>query len=180
MQLVAEATALISQYGYYRFSIAALAERCGLTRAGVLHHVGSKEQLLIDILSSRDQSAAVPLLASAVDDAIPVRAALDEVVRRNLQQREIVRLYAVLSAESMDPAHPAHPYFLTRQQRSITELTAILGGPARAGEEAAVRVLAFLDGLQTLWLRDETIDFWAQWTAFADAVVGPVTGAPRA
>jgi hypothetical protein len=35
-------------------------------------------------------------------------------------------------------------------------------------ELATVELLAFLDGLQLNWFRDPSIDFTAQWEAFAD------------
>lgn len=173
-QLVEEATDLIGRHGYHRFSIAALAERCGLTRAGVLHHIGSKEQLLVHILDARDKDASKSLGANPAGVPIPrsVREALDEVVRRNAGQREIVRLYSTLSVESIEPEHPAHAYFLNRQQRSIAELSALFEASGGSGQERAVEVLAFLDGLQVLWLRDESVDLWDRWAHFADRVVG--------
>jgi AcrR family transcriptional regulator len=159
-QLVDEATALIARIGYHRFSIKALAEATGLTRAGVLHHVGSKEQLLLDVLALRDERD------SAVTGSTP-RDVLDQVVRRNIAQPEIVRLYTVLAAEALDPAHPAHGYFTNRLHEATAEMADLVGG-----REVAVEVYAFMDGIQLNWLRDPTIDMWEQWTIFADRLFG--------
>jgi hypothetical protein len=89
-------------------------------------------------------------------------------VRRNLAQRSLVQLYTVLSAEALDPAHPAHAYFQTRlsEGRAMLERYLLAWHP-RPGQ-AAVDLLAFLDGLQLNWLRDAGIDFLAQWETFAD------------
>lgn len=160
-QLVGEATALIARIGYHRFSIKALAEATGLTRAGVLHHVGSKEQLLLDVLALRDERDT-----AAVGAGTPVRVMLDQIVRRNIEQPEIVRLYTVLAAEALDPEHPAHAYFADRFRTSTADLARLLGGD----REVAVEIYSFMDGVQLNWLRDPTVDMWEQWTRFADAV----------
>ncbi len=44
---------------------------------------------------------------------------LDRTVQHNFERRELLRLYTVLGAESLNPDHPAHDYFLRRQQTSI-------------------------------------------------------------
>lgn len=170
-QLVDEATALISRIGYHRFSIKALAEATGITRAGVLHHVGSKEQLLLDVLALRDErdDAAIPH-ATPAGDPPDARAMLDSIVRRNIAQPEIVRLYTVLAAEALDPEHPAHQYFVDRQQVSTTLLAGILEGFAHSGKEVAIEIYSFMDGIQMNWLRDPSIDIWQHWTHFADAL----------
>ncbi|GIM95366.1 TetR/AcrR family transcriptional regulator [Paractinoplanes toevensis] len=159
-QLVDEATTLIARIGYHRFSIKALAEATGLTRAGVLHHVGSKEQLLLDVLALRDERDN-----QSLDPELNVRHVLDSIVRRNLAQPEIVRLYTVLAAEALDPAHPAHAYFAERLRTGTTLLGDMLGD-----HELAVEVYSFMDGIQLNWLRDPTIDMWRQWQRFADAL----------
>jgi AcrR family transcriptional regulator len=166
-QLVDEATALIAAIGYHRFSISALAEATGLTRAGVLHHVGSKEQLLLDVLAMRDarNNAGISEMSG-----MPIRALLDSAIRRNLEQPEIVRLYTILAAEALDPAHPAHAYFEERLRTSATKLATMLDGFDRDPVEVAVEIYSFMDGIQLNWLRDPTIDLWQQWSRFADAL----------
>ena len=41
--------------GYKNGSLAEVAEQVGITHAGVLHHFGSKEQLLVEVLEYRDK-----------------------------------------------------------------------------------------------------------------------------
>jgi AcrR family transcriptional regulator len=173
-QLVDAATALIARIGYHRFSISALASAAGITRAGVLHHVGSKEQLLLDVLALRDERDSAAM--RALRDRTPrpgAREQLDEVVRRNLAQPEIVRLYTVLAAESLDPAHPAHDFFARRLRSGIAEMGALLDGFDRPAEQVAVEVYSFMDGMQLNWLRDPSLDMWQLWTGFADALFAP-------
>jgi AcrR family transcriptional regulator len=170
-QLVDEATALIARNGYHRFSISALAAATGLTRAGVLHHVGSKEQLLLDVLAGRDERDDAAMRRFRDRDPRPgARELLDDVVRRNLAQPEIVRLYTVLAAEALDPSHPAHDYFARRLRSGMTDMGALLDGFGRPAAQVAVEVYAFMDGIQLNWLRDPTLDMWQLWTGFADAL----------
>ncbi|GAA2642873.1 TetR/AcrR family transcriptional regulator [Paractinoplanes durhamensis] len=163
-QLVDEATALIARIGYHRFSIKALAEATGLTRAGVLHHVGSKEQLLLDVLALRDERDNAVILDNAA--GLSPREILDSIVRRNLGQPEIVRLYTVLAAEALDPAHPAHAYFADRLRTGTTMMAELLGDD----RELAVEIYSFMDGIQLNWLREPTIDMWREWTRFSERI----------
>jgi len=166
--LLRVATQQIAQNGYRQFSIAQLAKACSITRAGVLHYFESKEHLLRDVLAARDaiDSAAV---AEGLDSShINVREALDRNMSRNINQREIVRLYAVLSAEAIDPDHPAHSYFYDRLRTNVAAMGSALEGFDRPGHEVAMEIYSFMDGIQANWLRDPQIDLWQQWSQFAD------------
>jgi hypothetical protein len=89
-------------------------------------------------------------------------------VRRNAGQPEIVRLFAVLEAESLAPDHPAHDYFEARQRRTLEELTAVLKERTPEPEALAVRIVALMDGLQIHWLRNPgEVDLVAEWAASA-------------
>jgi AcrR family transcriptional regulator len=167
-QLIAEATRLISEVGFRQFTIAELARACGITRAGVLHHFASKEEVLLAVLAARDRNDAEAVMADTDIHRGDVRRMLDLIVSRNRSQPEIIRLYAILSAEALDADHPAHQYFIDRWEGTIGWLASALDGLGRPGREAAVEVHSFMDGLQLNWLRDPSIDFTAQWAAFAD------------
>ena len=171
-EILAAATELIAASGFNGVPLAAFAAACGMTKAGLLHHFASKDELLIAVLERRDalDAAAVTDRAEPAADAAAARAMMSALVRRNLAQRSIVQLYTVLSAEALDPAHPAHGYFRQRlsYSRAMLERQVYAWHP-RPGL-AAVELLGFLDGLQLNWLRDPEIDFTAQWEAFADRV----------
>ncbi|MEU7750115.1 TetR family transcriptional regulator C-terminal domain-containing protein [Nonomuraea sp. NPDC049158] len=75
---------------------------------------------------------------------------------------ELVSLYAVLSVEAADPAHPAHAYFVDRYthirrdiRHAFEELHArglVRPGTGIAGAESDL--IALIDGLQVQWLLD--------------------------
>ena len=53
-QIVDEAIRIIGEYGYYGFTVQALAERCQLSNAGLLHYFGNKDDLLLALLDEPD------------------------------------------------------------------------------------------------------------------------------
>ena len=169
-EILAAATELIAASGFNGVSIGAVATACGMTKAGLLHHFPSKEQLLVAVLERRDQLdlAAIDAGLAPATDAAAARAMLTRLVRRNLAQRSIVQLYTVLSAEALDPAHPAHDYFRKRLRGARSQLERHVFAWHPRPQVAAVELLAFLDGLQLNWLRDPSIGFESQWDTFAD------------
>jgi AcrR family transcriptional regulator len=133
---------------------------------GLLHHVGSKDGLLIAILEHRDAEDARALGALLSGDRT-LSALCTALVRRNAGQPEIVRLFAVLEAESLAPDHPAHDYFVARQQRILEDLTTLAKDVTDAPETMARRIIALMDGLQLQWLRSPGLDLPELWASTA-------------
>jgi AcrR family transcriptional regulator len=170
-EIVEAATRLIAERGYRGLTVQGVAEACGLTVAGVLHHMGTKDGILVAVLEHRDV-VDVEVAKQLTRGAVGPREQLDAIMARNAAQPEIVRLYSVLGAESLDPAHPAHAYFERRYARSRAELADLLAGSVDDPEGAAVQVLAAMDGLQLQWLHSpETFDLLTAWARAADAIL---------
>jgi AcrR family transcriptional regulator len=176
-QIIEVTTRLIAERGFWGLSMQDVADDCGLTVPGLLHHVGSKDSLLVAVLEHRDDADARSLAAELgvpVDrlwaegtQLITLAQVCAALVRRNAGQPEIVRLFAVLEAESLAPDHPAHDYFQARQQRTMKTLAALVP-PSADPRALAGQVIAMMDGLQIQWLREPgTIDLVAAWDAAA-------------
>lgn len=146
--------------GYKNGTLADIADRVKITHAGVLHHFGSKQNLLLETLAHRDHTDV-----AALDDGhIPRGAALfPHLVRTamaNARRAGLVQVYTVLSAESVTDDHPARAFFQERyqvlrgevadafrvlcEQEGVTDRSAI--------DSAAAAILAVMDGLQLQWL----------------------------
>jgi AcrR family transcriptional regulator len=184
-QIIAEATRIIGQRGYYGFSMQELADSCGLTVAGLLHHAGSKEELLIALLQARDQRDrdALGEWARTFRDQHPGQAALEEavavlrqVVARNAAQPELVRLYAMLRAESLYPLHPAREYFMARDEQVLGAFTRLFDGLTGHPASVARQLLALMGGLEEQWLRDPAMDLVAEWNRAMNTVVASLNG----
>jgi AcrR family transcriptional regulator len=189
-QILDATTRLIGERGFWALSMQDVADACGLTVPGLLHHVGSKDGLLLAVLDLRDEedfrSLAEQLGLDMGDwrgpwpSQISLPQACEALVRRNATQPEIVRLFSVLEAESLAPDHPAHAYFAERQQRALLGFAALAEDRTPDPLSLARQVMAMMDGLQIQWLRDpEKTDLVAEWRAaaaklFADLGVEPV------
>lgn len=164
--IVEVATRQIGERGFNAFTLSRLAEECGLTRAGIDHHFGSKEAVLVEVLRHRDELDQRAIFGSRTPsdlDEPMVWTVLDDLVQRNIGQPEIVRLYTILDAEALDPEHPAHNFFIERTQKSRQMLSEAARGWHAEPDLFAVTVLGALDGLQLQWLRDPSLDLLALW-----------------
>ncbi|MCZ2850368.1 TetR/AcrR family transcriptional regulator [Modestobacter sp. VKM Ac-2978] len=171
-QILDEATRIVGQRGYYGFSVAAVAEACGLTVAGLLHHVGSKDGLLVALLQDRDRRDAAAVageLGAGLADldgssVAETQAVLRAVVVRNTTQPEIVRLYSMLRTESLFEGHPAHGYFRDRDARVLATFARLLTGHVEHPGSTARQLLAVMGGLEEQWLRaPDEVDLVREW-----------------
>src|SRR5215471_6144545 len=132
-QILDATTRLIGERGFWALSMQDVADACGLTVPGLLHHFGSKDRLLLDVLDHRDNEDFLALAQELELDVTdvwgrwPAGISLPQVcaalVRRNATQPEIVRLFCVLEAESLAPGHPAHDHFVARQAKTLDVFT---------------------------------------------------------
>ncbi|MBO0701838.1 MAG: TetR/AcrR family transcriptional regulator [Candidatus Dormibacteraeota bacterium] len=173
-RLLVVALDLFAAGGYRGTSIAQIAERAGLSQSGLLHHFPSKADLLAAALDHRDEVEGHLLEAADGEPAMGWAAfeALVELVRRNAAEPRLVRLFVTLSAEAIDPDHPAHRWMVAHYEGVSAWLTAAIERGKRTGEmdhrmptRAVVqRTIATMDGLQILWFArgadvDMAVDF---------------------
>ncbi|MEW1753886.1 TetR/AcrR family transcriptional regulator [Streptomyces angustmyceticus] len=171
---------LIAERGYRRTSLAAVAERAGLTQQGLLHHFPTKEQLLVSVLEARDRW---DLAWSVAASGAWRTDALAQIVDYNATRPGIVRTYTVLSADSVTEDHPARDFFEARFRAVRAAMAEILRaecGDALPGgltpERAAPLLAAVMDGLQLQWLLDpEEVDMPAAFRDFL-ALLGRAEG----
>lgn len=173
-QIIEVSTRIIGQYGHYGFSIQQVADACGLTKAGLLHHVKSKDRLLMLVLQARDDAdmaliGAPEGVASESDDP-GSEAALERalalihgLVAHNASQPQIVRLYSVLRNESLAKDHPSYEYFVIRDRMALDEFERIFAPFVDSPGSFARRVLALMGGLEEQWLRDPSMDLVEEW-----------------
>ena len=155
---------VFSQGGFRAGSLRLVAERVGMSEAGVLHHFRRKSTLLAAVLERRDQLAQQFVPPKTVDGEVSVRG-LIELARYNASIPGVVELYCTLSAEATSPDHPAHDYFVRRYEVTrgiVLDAFADLErrGLLRDGVTpfgAAKATIAMMDGLQIQWLLDRTV-----------------------
>lgn len=158
-EIVRAALEVIAERGYRGASLAAVAERVGLTQQGLLHHFPTKDALLVAVLEERDKWDAVPGGGWRVD-------LLTSLVEYNAMRPGIIQTFSALLGESVTEGHPAREYFTDRYARvresMAVALRAEYGDRLPNGltpERTAPLLVAVMDGLQYQWLLDpESVD----------------------
>ena len=154
------AMTVFGQRGYNKGGLVEVAEQAGMTHAGVLHHFGSKEALLIAMLQYRDGEEAAGVPGRAQTEGPAFLGHILDTVAENAGRPGVVQTYTVLSGESVTEGHPAQSYFRSRLsglRDKIADVLAEVSG--READEAEVRdgasaLIAVMDGLQVQWLLD--------------------------
>ena len=187
-QIIDVATGVIADRGFWGVSMQDIADRCGLTVPGLLRHMESKVGLLIAVLEHRDIEDARSLRAhlGASEDELPedwavgrpagidLRQLCAATMQRNATQPEIVRLFTVLAAESLEPTHPAHAYFVRRQELAAAAYATLAGHLTDRPDLLARQIMAMMDGMQIQWLRNpKATDLVQEWENAAEVLFAP-------
>ncbi|WP_327356240.1 TetR/AcrR family transcriptional regulator [Streptomyces sp. NBC_01304] len=173
-EIVRSALEVIAERGYRGASLAAVAERVGLTQQGLLHHFPTKEALLVAVLEERDQWDATPSREWRLD-------LLGSLVEYNAMRPGIVQTFSALLGESVTDEHPARDFFTRRYATVRGEMARMLraefGDRLPSGltpEQSAPLLVAVLDGLQYQWLLDpEAVDMAEAFRGFLLLLQGP-------
>ncbi|MFT4294181.1 MAG: TetR/AcrR family transcriptional regulator [Micropruina sp.] len=155
---------VVAEKGFRHAFNQEIAQRVGLTQAGLMHHFSSREELYLEVLKSRDVHDEETFWKPRHDFASYL-----EVIRHNTEVPGLVQLYIEFSAEASIGAHPAHEYFLERYDWARGILSEAIRNAQESGEfgphidvdGAARSLVAASDGLQQQWLLDPTIDMVA-------------------
>ena len=160
--------------GYKAGSLAEIAEQVGITHAGVLHHFGSKDQLLLDVLAYRDESDVAHLEGKHIPDGRELFTHLVATAALNSTRPGIVQAFAVLAADSVTDDHPAQEFFRQRYAglrlevgTALREVAGERGVSEDVVDDAAASILAVMDGLQVQWLLAPAEVDLARATSFA-------------
>ncbi|MFI7131469.1 TetR/AcrR family transcriptional regulator [Nonomuraea sp. NPDC050153] len=176
-EILRVATEMFGDSGYRGVSLADIAARVGISQPGLIHHFKNKEELLLAALERRDEDSRDHM--DAMFQELSVTDALISLCRHNVEDPTAMRLYAVESAESIEPGHPAREFFLRRYARvrervaerirrdqELRRLPATLDPHVLAGE-----MIAVMDGLQIQWLLDPTMDLPGRMAAYLERLV---------
>jgi beta-glucosidase len=177
---------VVGHKGFGATSLRDIAAAAGMTQAGLLHHFGTKESLLIEVLRKRDEVNRAQL-GDSPDEDLPLTIRL---ARHNLQIPGLIHLFVSLEAAAGDPQHPCHAYFRERDAVVHRRVTRDIERRQEAGtfdpdadaDVVARMLLALSDGLQAEWAVDPSIDvpgvLEAFWRRYVRAPVGAATARP--
>lgn len=177
-EIIQAATEVIAERGYRGATLAAVAERVGLTQQGLMHYYPTKEALLVAVLEARDQWDMASAALHGRSWPLEVVANL---VDYNATRPGIVQAFTVLVGDSVTEGHPAQAYFRNRyahvREGGAEALRAEYGDRLPGGltpERAATLLAAVMDGLQVQWLLDpDAVDMPAAFRDFL-ALLAPL------
>ncbi len=160
-EIIDAAVEVFSSGGYRKGSLRDVADRVGLSQAGLLHHYPSKDNLLEAVLAWRDDDARA-FLGTPVPEGVDLLRGLVRLAEYNASTPDLVELHVILNAEGTSAEHPLHDYFVNRHRdvialtRRAFERAAVEGKlkPDVDCESAARSAMALMDGLQVQWLQD--------------------------
>jgi AcrR family transcriptional regulator len=165
--------------GYRSGALAEIADKVGLTPAGILYHFGSKESLLIAVIAERDRRAGDLLTGIRLDQDLTSLRGLVRIAELCEDEPGLAALHTVLQAESFEPGTPAHSYFRERARlvRATFEDDLRRGqrrGTVRPDVDCTARTnefLAFLEGASVLWLLDSSVSLVDLYRNYIDTFI---------
>ena len=175
-------------HGYHGASLAAIADRVGITQSGLLHHFPSKEALLDAVVQGRFAEDAGLTDRMGLGEASPF-AGYDAMVARNIADATWVQFLMVITADGLTEDNPAHELIHVRYERvraRIRDRILSHAGdryelPAHLdAEDVASLLLAVLDGLQLQWLYDDSVDMRRRVQLFIDLITNATEPPQRA
>ena len=153
---------LFGEHGYAGTSLADIANAADISKAGLLHHFSSKDELFAKVLERRDREDALSILVESptsgedvvdapVDtvgnvDTLEVAAAHDvdvdpwalldryiELLERNVAHRDLTAIYTATAVSVLDAAHPAHRWMANHLNGAVERFEASFEAGKAAG-----------------------------------------------
>lgn len=177
-EIISSATSVFATRGYRGGSLREIAKQLDLSLTSVVHHFPSKSALLVAVLENADYASVASYEADSRSEGVAY--AVLQYIRRNLERPEMLRLLALMAAESSAPGHPAHEWFRDRYERVIAALAIAVRRDQDEGrisngrdpQAIAAALVALWDGLQLQWLIDPRRDLAAAMAAAMEDLLG--------
>ena len=146
--------AVLHREGYYGTSISALAEATGLGKPGLLHHFGSKEQLMQQVIQYALEQFRAYVLSVAAED-LPPEQRLEKLLRRQNRLAKVDRrgcffANTALEAGREELFNPIIHTAFAEWQQAVASLYVRVMPEAEARDEA-YRLLLEYEGAVTLY-----------------------------
>lgn len=158
---------VVLEKGHRALTTSEVASRAGMSETAMLYHFPTRDHILVAAMELADQDSRTLLTheflgSEAEKDEWPPRA----LAILSFEEVAVTRLFFALSAEAVNPDHPAHGFLKNHQERAVAEFA---GGIQRRQHEglalpgldpqaAARKVVAVWSGLRMQWLINPSFD----------------------
>lgn len=164
---------IVARRGWRQTSNAEIASRVGLSQAGLVHYYGTREELAIAVLQSKDQYDRQTFF-----DPNPTFEGFIDVITHNTTVPGLVQLYVECASEATIDGHAAREFFERRVDHIRALFAKIIENGQSSGDvgpDVDVPVtssilMAAADGLQLQWLLDRSVDMAAQLRLMWDGI----------
>jgi AcrR family transcriptional regulator len=157
--LIETALVAFAAHGFRGVSLATIAKQAGISEPGLIHHFPTKAELLLAVIEHYE-ARSMEVLSEVMEGAGSYADALVALAASHEADPTFIRLFTVLAAESVEPGHPAHSWFVARYERVRSGIAETFRAEQRAGRIApdldaellARQVIALFDGIQLQFL----------------------------
>ncbi|NDV00265.1 TetR/AcrR family transcriptional regulator [Pseudoroseicyclus tamaricis] len=177
-RILEEAVEVFGRKGYSAGSLQEIAQRAGITTAGIMRHFDSKAELLVEVLRYWDDAQRED---EKRYEGLAYFRSLRSVTEGNMAHRGFIDLYLTLSIEASRPDHPANTFVVERYKRTMDVFTkhlrlAIAAGDLPAMDEETIQyeahlLISVLDGFAIQWMIDDKVDLLLMIGIYVDAVI---------
>lgn len=179
-QILDVALRSFSENGFRGASIADIAEQCGISQGGLLHHFPTKADLLAGVLARRDEVDSHEFHMDQNPGGLEALRNIEQLVRHNAHRVGLVKLFTIVTSEAVTVGNPGRKWVLARYRKLQADLADGLQRDIDSGlvqpdvhpAAVACQVFAMMDGLQLQWLLDpRRVDMSALFSDYVDALI---------
>ena len=173
-EIIDAAMKVFAEQGFNSLSLRQIAEAVGVSHTLLRHHFGTKDTILQAVLTRREETEARWRADLFAEHGL--LEALPRIMEHNAAIPGLIQLDSLMRAEAVNPDHPAHEYVIGLARRFRAQLRADLAAEQAAGriredldlELTATQLVALIEGVQSEWLLDRSVDMPPVVRSFAE------------
>lgn len=173
-EIIDAAMKVFAEQGFNSLSLRQIAEAVGVSHTLLRHHFGTKDTILQAVLTRREETEARWRADLFAEHGL--LEALPRIMEHNAAIPGLIQLDSLMRAEAVNPDHPAHEYVVGLARRFRAHLRADLAAEQAAGriredldlELTATQLVALIEGVQSEWLLDRSVDMPTVVRSFAE------------
>jgi AcrR family transcriptional regulator len=178
-EIVQAALELFTLRGARGTSVADIADKVGISAPAVLHHFGTKDDLLLAVIAERDKRGAVEFSELLAEGGLAGLAHMVDAAEVNETERGLVACFVVLEAENLQQGDVANRYFAERAEVVRAFFADLLAQGQEKGEIRAdidpvlkaTEIFAFMEGAAMVWSLDPDVSLVALYRSYVDTLL---------
>jgi AcrR family transcriptional regulator len=179
-----------AQGGTRGTTLARIAGRVGVTGPAIIHHFGTKENLLREVVARSDVLSQSVFVVPDGSTALVQVSAMRQWASRLVSDpslANLTQLSAIMAAEALGRDSPFHDEFMQRHETFRCKVADQIkmgmdDGSIRPGVDArnvATELIAFMQGVQLQWfLEPDRVDLVGVFEAYFDRLVVELSAGP--